>query len=521
MAVSDGTPPNVIFGVAAGRPICDPAKVNRAKQYNAAFITSCAIGLIVACGSGGGDGNGDGSGGTFGWGGEYNGDGDGDAAGTVTYATLESIAQLIYDDLDNTEGEPEGDEAPHIEHLNSHIAGVLEGLGYAFLDEDELSEDELTEQIEDLLDAGRPFVTTTLVYQLARAYDDGILVDVPGYFEGLEEQGVTTLLGGALSLHDWVSSQVYSTGYSAAFEPDVPIDPKGVASAFLWALGQERLRRSGGEALEAGEVIWGDNRLDPLQFTLLNYIVFSTPGVQARSSKQFLAPQIRPAFVGKIIKGGVKKFIKDQLMDEAKGQVTDFLQDVLEVPLDPLEGAQVSVCASLLLYGHRVYLENDPTDVWHKNSGSPTSTTVSLLLNFEDDYSNNTKGQVAAFLSDCDLPPKGFVPGKTVKKWSVAGAITGHGEYTEMDTVTDELGTARATWETIEDNIKSTCRSDDIMNHIVDGVTEAKVSGLLPKWGNLETIVTTLRSNTGAQGHAPLAVHFKRQRTDRNCHYPD
>jgi hypothetical protein len=59
------------------------------------------------------------------------------------------------------------------------------------------------------------------------------------------------------------------------------------------------------------------------------------------------------------------------------------------------------------------------------------------------------------------------------------------------------------------------------MNHIVDGVTQAKVSGLLPGWSTLEAIVTTLRPDTGAEGYASLAVHYKEQRSDRNCHYPD
>ncbi len=442
--------------------------------------------------------------------------GSGGDGGTVTYAAIERAAKLIYDDLENTEGKPDGDEAAHIDHLTSHVAGALEALGFPFVDEDDLSEDEITEQIEALLEEGRPFVTTTLAYQIARAYEGGMLVDVPGYFEGLEEQGVESLLGDALSAHDFVSSQVYSLGLTAALDTTVPLDPKTITSAFLWALGQERAARL--EIVE--DPIWGDARLDPLQFTLLNYTLLSTPGATDRT-QSLRPPKVRPAFVGKIIKKGVKEFIKEQLKDAAKDQVTDILQDLLEVPLDPLEAAQVSVCASMLLYGHKIHMENVPKEIWHKNSGSPNSTTAYMLLNFEDDYSNNTKGQVAAWLSECELPPKGFVPGKKIKEWSVAGGIIGHGEFTDKETVTDNAGEAQATWEAIADNIKDSCRTDDIMNYIVDGVTQVKVSGLLPGWSNLETIVTALNPKTGNQGHAPLAVHYKRQRTDRNCHYPD
>lgn len=509
----------------------------RFKRYKTAVIATCALamGPLVACGNSGGDGGGEagagaddgdasatggrsgsGSGGksSNGSGGKSGGAPD-DEGVPVTYAALESVAKLIYDDLANTEGKPDGDEAPHIDHLTSHVAGALEGLGFTFLDEDELSEDEMSEQAEASLDDGKPFVTTTLAYQLARAYDGGMLVNVDGYFDGLDEQGITTLLGDLIGLQDWVSSQVYALGFSAANEPDVPLEPENITATFIWALGQERATRFGGV-----DPMWGDGQLDPLQFTLLNYTIFSSPGAKERT-QSIRPPGVRPAVVGKAVKKAVKDFVKDQIKDQAKDQATDILQDILEVPLDPLEGAQVSVCASLLLYGHKVYMENDPADIWHKNSGSPNSTTVHLLLNFEDDYSNNTKGQVAAFLSECELPPKGFVPGKPIKEWSVGGGIVGHGEFTETDTVTDELGTARATWETIEDNIKETCRTDDVMNYIADGVTQAKVSGLLPGWSTLETIVTFLNPNTGAEGHASLAVRYKQQRSDRNCHYPD
>lgn len=477
--------------------------------------------LAVACGGGGGDG--DGSGGRQGTGGDgLGGEGGGGRQGTgggassVTFATLESVAKLLYDDIATIEGEPDGDEAAHIDHLPSHIAGALEGLGFPFLDEDELDDDEFEKRAEELLADGVPFATTTSVYQLARAYDAGMLVDSEGYFEGLEDHGVTSLLGDLVGVGDFVSSQVYSAGLSAAYEPDVPVEPTNITAVFLWVLGQERARRFGGE-----DPMWGDGLLDPLQFTLLNYTIFSKAAADQRTREASFGPGFKPASPGKFIKGKAKDFIKDQFKDQAKDAATDVLQDILGVPLDPLEGAQVSVCASLLLYGHKVYLENDPRDIWRKRSGTPNSTTVSLLLNFEDDYSNNTKGQVAAFLSDCDLPPKGFVPGKPVEEWSVAGGIVEHGFYVEMDTETDELGEAHATWETFEDEYREDCRADDLENIIVDGVTQAKVSGLLPDWSTLETIVTFLRPGTGAEGEASLAVHYKEQRTDRNCHYPD
>src|SRR5690606_30832651 len=116
------------------------------RQRTAAFIAACAMamGPMVACGSRGDDDGGDdrgdagasaddgdgsgtgsktGSGGRSGSGsGGKSGSGSGgkgggnadDEGGTVTYADLVSAAKLIYDDLENTEGEPDDDKAPHI-----------------------------------------------------------------------------------------------------------------------------------------------------------------------------------------------------------------------------------------------------------------------------------------------------------------------------------------------------------------------------------------------------------------------
>jgi hypothetical protein len=50
------------------------------------------------------------------------------------------------------------------------------------------------------------------------------------------------------------------------------------------------------------------------------------------------------------------------------------------------------------------------------------------------------------------------------------------------------------------------------------GATEAVVSGLLPGWSTVETIVTFLNPNTGGQGDAPLTVLYYDVAYDDPCH---
>ncbi len=107
--------------------------------FRAAFITVCArwrwpLPVEARDGDAGGSG---GSGGSVGTGGGdgLGGEGNGGETGANAYAALESIAKPDgRRHRDDRRASPTANEAPHIDHLPPHIAGALEGLGFAFLD---------------------------------------------------------------------------------------------------------------------------------------------------------------------------------------------------------------------------------------------------------------------------------------------------------------------------------------------------------------------------------------------------
>ncbi len=298
-------------------------------------------------------------------------------------------------------------------------------------------------------------------------------------------------------MHDWVSSQVYALGVTAASEPRRPAGPQqNISAVFLWALGQERARR-----FEGLDPMWGDGRLDPPQFTLLNYTIFSTPGAQERLLQHGFVPDFQagqPSARSSRARSKTSSRIRSRTKPRTSSRTpckTCWKCRSIRQKERRSASARHS-CSTATKSTWRTTPRRSGT----RTPAHPTPPTAHLLLNFEDDYSNNTKGQVAAFLSECELPPKGFVPGKPIKEWSVAGGSAATATTPRWTRLRTSLGTARATWETIEDNIKPSCRADDVMNHIVDGVTQAKVSGLLPGWSTLEAIVTTSAPRHGRRG---------------------
>ena len=307
---------------------------------------------------------------------------------------------------------------------------------------------------------------------------------------------------------------IYSYTVSGESEPNVPMDEGTVLPSFIRALGQERAHRLTTDFVDP---VWGDGRLDPLQYTLLTFTIFAKPVAPDLYSASGLTKtthfQTNPA--ADFIKGK----IKDQIKDTVEGELTSVVQCVVEVPLDKKDAAKLSVCGSLILYGHKLAMTNTPDLLWHAPK-APNVTTVQLTLTFEDDYHDNwaraVLGGVVTDLTGCAFPRKGPIEGKSIK-WSVSSGLEGHGDYDLMQSVTDDLGQAVATWRTIVDEKPIACQVFENQRDAV-GATEAMVSGLLPGWSTVETVVTFLNPNAGGQGNAPLTVLYYEVEIGNPCH---
>jgi hypothetical protein len=265
--------------------------------------------------------------------------------------------------------------------------------------------------------------------------------------------------------------------------------------------------------LDSVEPAWGDGLLDPLQFTLLSFTIFAKPAGATRTRS--LPAALRPP---KIRLQGFEA-IAGLLGELAEDELTSKLQDVVEVPLDKGDAAKVSVCGSLILYGHKVAISNTPDLLWHAPQ-TPNVTTVEMTLTFEDDYHDNwaraVLGSGVTDLTGCTFPRKGPIEGKAVQ-WSVSSALEAHGAYDLTGAVTDDLGKSLAKWKTVRDDYPVACRVFEKQRDAV-GATEAVVSGLLPGWSTVETIVTFLNPKTGTQGNDPLTVMYYEVTVDDTCH---
>ncbi len=468
-------------------------------SMNKLLMVCLLAGSVLSCGSDSksgskGDPDPDGPGA----GGADSGDPPDDSGAASTYEDVSSVAQMIYDAVEAGE-----DVSPHIE-------AVLEAFGVPTLEADD--EDGALARIED----GLPFVTTRVVEEMAAAYAEHRLVDAEGFVEGLVEQGVELAypfnVGGQSLDFSIFGSMLYSYTVVGEIDSEVPLEEGTVLLALVRELGQERLRRSSELFLDP---IWGDARLDPLQFTLLSYSIFAKPAAGTRALR---VPKIR-TLQSNPGADFIKDQIKNQLKDKVEGELTSALQQITEVPLDKKDAAKVSVCGSLILYGHKVTMSNTPDLLWHAPK-TPNLTTVTMTLTFEDDYYDNwaraVLGSAVTDLTGCAFPRKGPIEGKSIK-WSVSSGLEGHGSFDVMATKTDDSGEAVASWRTVKDNYPEACQVFENQRDAV-GATEATVSGLLSGWSTVETIVTFLNPNTGTQGHDPLTVLYYEVEYDDTCH---
>jgi hypothetical protein len=419
---------------------------------------------------------------------------------TSTPSEIRSVSTMIYDALNAGE-----DVTPHVE-------GVLEAFGIPVLAPDDI------DGAQARVDAGLPFVTTQVTAHMGEAFAQGAFVNADGFVAGLVEQGVELAypysLSGEPLTSEFLGALIYGFANASGDDTEVPMDAVNVLPAFVWQLGQERGRRA---TPASADIIWGDGKLDPLQFTLLSSTIFAGPA-QGASTRTQLGPRVRTSFANEAA-DFIKDAIKDKIKDAAEGQVTSAIQTVAEVPLDKGDAAKVSVCGSLILYGHKVTMTTNHLDLWHRKK-QPNIVGVTLRLTFEDDYynawANAVLGSAVTDLTGCTFPRQGPIDDKPVE-WEVSSSLEDHGAFTLMQTPTDVNGYALANWQTVQDDIPPTCETFDKQRD-VNGSIRATVSGLMPGWSTVEMVVNFLNPNTGAHGYTPLNVFYYDVATNDPCH---
>ncbi len=394
-------------------------------------------------------------------------------------ALVADVAADIYDALEAGE-----DLAPY-------ISEVFAAFDVPTLTEDDVEPDGLA---DDRIEQGLPVVTPTLVEGMARAYADGVLVSVDDFIAGLVEQGAELRFPYSTTGEELNKETFSIVLLSYSFDIFDEYQEGQALPALVVKLGQERANRQG---LAEVDPTWSDGYLDPLQFTLL---LFTS-----------MVPY-DDLISGDFSLQGVGDFAANKIKDKIASEVGT----VVEVPLGKAQAAQVSLCASLLLYGHKMTVKNDPNLLWHERSGVPSLTKVTALLEFMDDYYDNFLAidrWVLEKFGKCTLPRKGPIEGKPLE-WSVSSGLEGHGDYDIAPLATDENGEALASWRTVKEKSPE-CRWTFTNQRDAVGANIVRASNLVPGWSTLEQIVGFLK-DTGNTGDAPLTVLYYDNEAD--CH---
>ncbi len=400
---------------------------------------------------------------------------------------LETVAKITYDALAAKED------------LKPYIDGIMTAFGVPPLGEADASWAGIR------YGDGLPLMFIPQVAEMADAFNDGGFVSLDSFIAAANDRGAKQKATNNPLTREYLS-QVF-----AAYTGKVQYGPGQVLPAFVLALGRERARRSPPRNPDA---LWGDGLLDPLQLTLLLYSVSYAgagplpPQLTMTSqdmSSSSVNDRITASRIPGIAGGGpIGAVIADAVQDQVTGEV----QDAVGIPLDKKEAAQVSVCASLQLYGHKLKVKATPNLIYHKDGEKPSSTRADATLTFEDDYWDNyapIDRWMLENLGNCKLPRRGSVGGKPLE-WSVSDGLAAHGNYDVKSSQTDDDGHGFATWRTVDETTPKALRTFSNQRDAV-GALIVRAGSLVPGWSGLERVVGALK-DTGNTGDSPLTVIY-------------
>jgi hypothetical protein len=378
------------------------------------------------------------------------------------------------------------------EDLKPYIGGVMTAFGVPPLGEGDVT------TADARLGQGLPLIFIPQVAELADAFNDGGSLGLDAFIAAANDRGAQQR-GTTLPLtRDFLSRKF------AAYAGKSQYQPGQVLPAFVLALGQERARRF---PPASPDPLWGDGLLDPLQATLLLYAVsYASAGpLHAQADVPIASAPMSMAALA-VVPNPIEGFVRDQLRDVVTGEV----QDAVQIPLGEREAAQASLCASLLLYGHKVTVTATPSLIYHRQTDgtAPWSTRLDALLTFQDDYWDNYLAidrWMLTTLGGCVLPRRGPVEGKPIE-WSVSDGLAGHGSYSITPAVTDVDGKGVASWQAVVESTPASRRTFDNQRDAV-GAAIVRAGSLVPGWSGLERVVGLLR-DTGNTGDAPITVLY-------------
>ncbi len=339
-----------------------------------------------------------------------------------------------------------------------------------------------------LIDEGYPLVLEDQVKAMANGFEQGFFIPLDSLVAQAEELGAY-----AKNPEGPLSVAHLSNGFAPLLElPELELEE--VLPALVLYLGHERAAWLGGSV----DPVWGDNDLDPVQFTLLLYGILMAGEEKADNSDldylvealSYQPPQLKfNKWQGTLDPAG------NYTRSRARNVITGFISDLLGIPLSKADAARAILCASTVLYSYQLELNLDGDAIWYRRPENPEVrqywSDVIAELHFDFVPHNNASRMAIGVACLEPLPENGPVGGKPVT-WSVGGALPEHGSLDIRDNATRSNGTARAIYYANEEKVPLLLRRETLWD-IADGYVEVVVRDLLPQWSAIEAIVRRVR----------------------------
>lgn len=386
------------------------------------------------------------------------------------------MATFVYDATEKEEHE--GD-------LLDAIQQIFESFGVPVLP---AGSDE--KKIVAAVESKRPFLLNLQVRLMEKALRAGSMISLDSFFSTYSNLGAKTPEGTPLTA-DYIANK-----YGALLVQDkIPHDDFLIG--LIFALGQERAKRRQPNQTHSA---WGDELLDPIQFTLLNYSFAYSHGESALpSTKRLTENYVRLV----TLDVELPKPSKDPKIPPGTPQasielILNTVGKILGYPLGIVAPSTETVCASIWIFSHQLALSIEPSAIWHRQEDNPgvpyQSTAAATLVWTFVPHAEDTMNRRILELFGCGtFPEPGPVPGKAVV-FKTYG-LDGHGSFLPKkspshESKTDNHGKATAVFETVKETAPPDKR-DEVK--YVDGTVEAKALALYPKYDKLEIVIRELR----------------------------
>ncbi|RMD82830.1 MAG: hypothetical protein D6815_08205 [Candidatus Dadabacteria bacterium] len=209
-----------------------------------------------------------------------------------------------------------------------------------------------------------------------------------------------------------------------------------------------------------------------------------------------------------------------------RGQIGAKIGKLIDFPIGWTSSIGASICASIVLYSYQMTLDVTPDLITHRRPGenSPyrSTATAHLEFDFQQDL-NSLPKQIALFIGNCNLPPKG--PARKPVEWRIDGKLPEHGSLVQKDTSTNALGDATATYEAVDELLPKELRAYFLLDSVTGNVW-VKATDLMPAWQTFELVVRPLVRGNGGEAVHILQVQFYRaprltfvMRSDMHTHF--